>query len=121
MLRGMRVGPRTVEEAVGKAKGHHYQLACTAVFQGQHNCICESAISHPNQVRRMPTCCTLALKSVCFSLVDIVRCTSVAAMHSYVLKSSRTESAISHPNQVRQMIHCCASSMHEEGGNLSTP
>ena len=60
-LRGMRVGPRTVEEAVGKAKGHHYQLACTAVFQGQHNCICESAISHPNQVRQMIHCCVSSM------------------------------------------------------------
>ena len=49
-LRAMRLPPRVVEEAVSKARGHHYQLACTAVFQGQHNCICESGISHPNQV-----------------------------------------------------------------------
>lgn len=53
-LRGMRLPPRTVDEAVTKAKGHHYQLACTAVFQGQHSCICESGISHPNQVRCVP-------------------------------------------------------------------
>ena len=49
-LRAMRLPPRVVEEAVSKARGHHYQLACTVVFQGQHNCICESGISHPNQV-----------------------------------------------------------------------
>jgi hypothetical protein len=50
-LLAMHLPPRTVEEAVTKARGHHYQLACTAVFQGKHNCICESGISHPNQVR----------------------------------------------------------------------
>lgn len=50
MLRAMRLPPRAVEEAVSKARGHHYQLACTAAFQGQHSCICESGISHPNQV-----------------------------------------------------------------------
>ena len=50
-LRAMHLPPRAVEEAVTKARGHHYQLACTAVFQGKHNCICESGISHPNQVR----------------------------------------------------------------------
>ena len=26
-------------------------------LQGQHNCICESAISHPNQVRQINHCC----------------------------------------------------------------
>jgi len=58
MLRALRLPPRTVEEAVSKAKGHHYQLACTAAFQGQHSCICESGISHPNQVCLMPTLLT---------------------------------------------------------------
>ena len=52
MLRAMRLPPQAVEEAVTKARGHHYQLACTAAFQGQHSCICESGISHPNQVMR---------------------------------------------------------------------
>ena len=51
MLRALRLPPRAVEEAVSKARGHHYQLACTAAFQGQHSCICESGISHPNQVQ----------------------------------------------------------------------
>ena len=74
----MRMGPRTIEEAVGKAKAHHYQLACTAVFQGQHNCICESAISHPNQVRQMLTCCMLAPGSSYCSLVGILICASIS-------------------------------------------
>ena len=62
-LRAMRLPPRVVEEAVSKARGHHYQLACTAVFQGQHNCICESGISHPNQVQQLQ--CKIAVTALC--------------------------------------------------------
>ena len=70
MLRAMRLPPRVVEEAVTKARGHHYQLACTAAFQGQHSCICESGISHPNQVMR--DC------SDCFLLDDVVPASELA-------------------------------------------
>lgn len=39
-----------VEEAVTKAKGGHYQLACASAWEGAHGgCECEAGINHPNQ------------------------------------------------------------------------
>ncbi len=49
-LQALRLPAETVRDAVTKAKGKHYQLACMAVFEGQHTCICDSGINHPNQV-----------------------------------------------------------------------
>lgn len=40
---------RLVDEAVSKAKGGHYQIACAAAFEGVHNCPCDTGINHPNQ------------------------------------------------------------------------
>ncbi|BDA49539.1 DNA primase large subunit [Coccomyxa sp. Obi] len=48
-LQAMRLPAETVKDAVAKARGKHYQLACMAVFEGQHTCICDSGINHPNQ------------------------------------------------------------------------
>ena len=41
--------PGKVEQAVSKAKGGHYQLACATVWEGMHGCACDSGINHPNQ------------------------------------------------------------------------
>ncbi len=54
-LQALRLPSETVRDAVAKSKGKHYQLACMAVFEGQHTCICDSGINHPNQVRAQDT------------------------------------------------------------------
>lgn len=44
------VSPEKIEEAVMKAKGGHYQLACASAWEGAHSgCECETGINHPNQ------------------------------------------------------------------------
>lgn len=40
---------RLIDEAVSKAKGGHYQIACAAAFEGVHHCPCDTGINHPNQ------------------------------------------------------------------------
>ena len=59
-LTRMRIAPQFVSEAVSKAKGGHFQLACAVTFEGQHGgCACETGINHPNQVG--PNCmCALS-------------------------------------------------------------
>lgn len=52
-LHALRLPAETVQDAVAKARGKHYQLACMAAFEGQHTCICDSGINHPNQVCSM--------------------------------------------------------------------
>lgn len=55
-LRAMQLPKSTVDEALAKVRnGGHYQLACTAVLEGRHKCVCDTGISHPNQVRL--ACC----------------------------------------------------------------
>lgn len=55
-LRRLRVGGPALEEAVTKARGGHYQLACGAAFAGAHNgCQCDTGINHPNQVIGLTT------------------------------------------------------------------
>ncbi len=49
-LQKMRVTPAKVEEAVNRAKGGHYQLACASAWEGAHRCPCDTGINHPNQV-----------------------------------------------------------------------
>lgn len=49
-LTRLRVAPSAVDEAVAKARGGHFQLACSAAFEGCHGCECETGINHPNQV-----------------------------------------------------------------------
>lgn len=41
--------PSFADDAVRKAKGGHYQLACGAAFEGSHGCACDEGIQHPNQ------------------------------------------------------------------------
>ena len=48
----MRLPASAVHEAVTKAKGGHFQLACAAAFEGAHHCDCDTGINHPNQVCR---------------------------------------------------------------------
>nr|KAJ0223764.1 hypothetical protein LSAT_V11C200073070 [Lactuca sativa] len=45
----MGVGSRELEQVVEKAKGRHYQLACTLTFEAIHGASCDSGINHPNQ------------------------------------------------------------------------
>ena len=49
-LSAMRLAPSAVQEAVTKARGGHFQLACAAAFEGVHKCDCDTGINHPNQV-----------------------------------------------------------------------
>ena len=44
-----QIAPVKAEEAVGKAKAGHYQLACAAVWEGKMGCSCDTGINHPNQ------------------------------------------------------------------------
>ena len=46
------MAPAKIDEAVTKARGGHFQLACAAVWEGKHGCMCETGINHPNQVGR---------------------------------------------------------------------
>jgi DNA primase large subunit len=48
-LTRLSVTPTKLEEAVGKAKAGHYQLACASVWEGKMGCSCDSGINHPNQ------------------------------------------------------------------------
>eukprot|EP00873_Tetraselmis_striata_P002063 jgi/Tetstr1/422327/TSEL_013170.t1 len=48
-LTRMKIAPNHINEAVKKAAGGHYQLACGAVFEGKHGCACDEGIHHPNQ------------------------------------------------------------------------
>ena len=48
-LSRLAVAPVKAEEAVGKAKAGHYQLACAAVWEGKMGCSCDTGINHPNQ------------------------------------------------------------------------
>lgn len=46
----LQIGGPALEEAVSKARGGHFQLACGAAFAGAHNgCHCDTGINHPNQ------------------------------------------------------------------------
>lgn len=55
-LTKLRIQPQAVQEAVSKAQGGHYQLACAAAWEGAHGCSCDTGINHPNQVRHGTTC-----------------------------------------------------------------
>lgn len=58
-LAEMRIAPQYVNEAVTKAKGGHFQLACAVTFEGQHGgCACETGINHPNQVNLCAARCS---------------------------------------------------------------
>ena len=48
-LTRLAVTPGKIEEAVGKAKAGHYQLACASVWEGKMGCACDTGINHPNQ------------------------------------------------------------------------
>ncbi|KAK9818167.1 hypothetical protein WJX72_008093 [[Myrmecia] bisecta] len=48
-LRRLRIDPKKITEAVGKAKGGHFQLACASAWAGAHACSCDTGINHPNQ------------------------------------------------------------------------
>lgn len=48
-LTRLQVSPDKIEEAVNKAKGGHYQLACASVWEGKMGCACDTGINHPNQ------------------------------------------------------------------------
>eukprot|EP00887_Chlorella_sp_A99_P000561 scaffold17.g561.t1 len=50
-LQRLQVAPAKVDEAVAKARGGHFQLACAAAWEGKHGCACEIGINHPNQAR----------------------------------------------------------------------
>ena len=45
----LSVSTEKLEEAVTKAKGGHYQLACGAVWEGKMGCSCDTGVNHPNQ------------------------------------------------------------------------
>jgi DNA primase large subunit len=45
----MEVAPAKAEEAVGKARAGHFQLACAAAWEGKMGCACDTGINHPNQ------------------------------------------------------------------------
>ena len=49
-LTKLRIQPQAVQEAVSKAQGGHFQLACAAAWEGAHGCSCDTGINHPNQV-----------------------------------------------------------------------
>lgn len=49
-LQKLKVTPAKVEEAVSRAKGGHFQLACASAWEGAHRCPCDTGINHPNQV-----------------------------------------------------------------------
>ena len=49
MLREMRVPSGAVAKAVGKAQEHHYQMACTAVFESLHADGLGQPLTHPQQ------------------------------------------------------------------------
>lgn len=51
-LGALRLAPSAVNEAVAKARGGHFQLACAAAWEGMHRCECDTGINHPNQVKR---------------------------------------------------------------------
>ncbi len=52
----LRVTGAAAEEAVGKARAGHFQLACAAAFAGAHGgCQCDTGINHPNQVCNVST------------------------------------------------------------------
>ena len=46
----MKVTSGKVEEAMNRAKGGHFQLACASAWEGVHRCHCDTGINHPNQV-----------------------------------------------------------------------
>jgi DNA primase large subunit len=48
-LTRLQVPSNKLEEAVGKAKAGHFQLACAAVWEGKMGCSCDTGINHPNQ------------------------------------------------------------------------
>ncbi|GMH36669.1 hypothetical protein BSKO_04542 [Bryopsis sp. KO-2023] len=45
----LKIGAREMDEAVSKARGSHFQLACAAAFEGASGCPCDTGINHPNQ------------------------------------------------------------------------
>lgn len=47
-LGGMHLTPACTREVMEKVKGHHYQLACAAAFEGSHRCQSDG-VNHPNQ------------------------------------------------------------------------
>ncbi|CAD7696056.1 unnamed protein product [Ostreobium quekettii] len=51
-LSRLNVAPRSITEAVNKAKAGHYQLACGAAWEGKHGCPCDAGVQHPNQYYR---------------------------------------------------------------------
>jgi len=48
-LSRLQVDTAKAEEAIGKAKAGHFQLACATVWEGKMGCPCETGIDHPNQ------------------------------------------------------------------------
>ena len=57
-LQQMHVGGGDVQEIVGLAKGHHFQLACARTFQATHGVPADEGINHPNQYYDLSrTCC----------------------------------------------------------------
>lgn len=49
-LARLNINRRTIDQAVSKAAGGHYQLACATVWEGAHGgCSCDTGINHPNQ------------------------------------------------------------------------
>ncbi len=56
-LRALQLPNQAVQEALGKARAGHFQLACTAAWEGVHKCMCDTGINHPNQVCAVPAAC----------------------------------------------------------------
>eukprot|EP00850_Spirogloea_muscicola_P007414 SM000037S13549 [mRNA] locus=s37:576175:577456:- [translate_table: standard] len=48
-LGALRLPRAAEEEALAKVRGHHYQLACAAAFEGVHGALADAGINHPNQ------------------------------------------------------------------------
>ena len=53
-LRALRLPPASVQDAVAKARGGHFQLACMAAWEGAHGRMCDTGVNHPNQVWAWP-------------------------------------------------------------------
>lgn len=82
-----QVAPAKIEEACGKAKAGHFQLACAAAWEGKHGCVCESGINHPNQVggRRLLYQCAVLLAELCAMMLCAVCVFSSASVHCRTL------------------------------------
>lgn len=64
-LQAMGLPSDKTNEALTKARGGHYQLACAAVWEGSHGCECTTGITHPNQARVCLCACICTCMCLC--------------------------------------------------------